>query len=140
MSIQPSAMPAKRRWRKITSLVVKIGALAFTLLLPVQYALDLQLLGGLWILQTFPALVFGLFHALVPCGSAAARLGRRHRLGIVDRVEQWLKPLATIAIGDASYSFYVGLGALILNIVVAAVGTAVIGLISPNPSSATARP
>jgi SSS family solute:Na+ symporter len=46
---------------KITSLVVKVGALAFTLFLPVQYALDLQLLGGLWILQTFPALVFGLF-------------------------------------------------------------------------------
>jgi SSS family solute:Na+ symporter len=46
---------------KITSLVVKVGALAFTLLLPVQYALDLQLLGGLWILQTFPALVFTLF-------------------------------------------------------------------------------
>src|SRR3981081_1891852 len=46
---------------KIASLVVKIGALAFTIFLPVQYALDLQLLGGLWILQTFPALVFGLF-------------------------------------------------------------------------------
>src|SRR3979409_2298850 len=46
---------------KIASLVVKLGALAFTIFLPVQYALDLQLLGGLWILQTFPAVVFGLF-------------------------------------------------------------------------------
>src|SRR5882672_4776369 len=44
---------------KIASLVVKVGALAFILFLPTQYALDLQLLGGLWILQTFPALVFG---------------------------------------------------------------------------------
>jgi len=42
--------------------------------------------------------------------------------------------------GDVSYSFYVGLGALILNIVVAVVVTAVIGSISPNPRSATARP
>jgi len=41
--------------------VVKVGALAFILFLPTQYALDLQLLGGLWILQTFPALVFGLY-------------------------------------------------------------------------------
>jgi len=40
---------------KIASLVVKVGALAFILFLPTQYALDLQLLGGLWILQTFPA-------------------------------------------------------------------------------------
>jgi signal transduction histidine kinase len=46
---------------KIASLVVKVGALAFILFLPTQYALDLQLLGGVWILQTFPALVFGLF-------------------------------------------------------------------------------
>ena len=46
---------------KIVSLVVKLGALAFILFLPTQFALDLQLLGGVWILQTFPALVFGLF-------------------------------------------------------------------------------
>ena len=30
------------------------------LYLPTQFALDLQLLGGLWILQTFPAVVFAL--------------------------------------------------------------------------------
>ncbi len=54
-------MPVKRSVAKITSLVVKVGALAFILFLPTQYALDLQLLGGLWIVQTLPALVFGLF-------------------------------------------------------------------------------
>src|SRR6201987_3964253 len=46
---------------KIASLVVKVGALAFILFLPTQFALDLQLLGGLWILQIFPAVVFGLY-------------------------------------------------------------------------------
>src|SRR6185312_1353887 len=46
---------------KMVSLVVKVGALACILLLPTKFALDLQLLGGVWILQTFPALVFGLF-------------------------------------------------------------------------------
>jgi SSS family solute:Na+ symporter len=46
---------------KITSLVVKVGALLVILYLPTQFALDLQLLGGLWILQTLPALIFGLF-------------------------------------------------------------------------------
>src|SRR6202166_1880269 len=46
---------------KIASLVVKVGALAFTIFLPVQYALDLQLLGGVWILQIFMAVVFELF-------------------------------------------------------------------------------
>src|SRR6202521_5543720 len=46
---------------KIASLAVKAGALLVILYLPTQFALDLQLLGGLWILQTLPALIFGLF-------------------------------------------------------------------------------
>src|SRR5216683_3496854 len=46
---------------KITSLAVKVGALLVIILLPTQFALDLQLLGGIWILQTLPALVFGLY-------------------------------------------------------------------------------
>jgi solute:Na+ symporter, SSS family len=46
---------------KITSLVVKAGALAFVLFLPTKDAIDLQLLGGVWIIQTLPALVIGLF-------------------------------------------------------------------------------
>ena len=40
---------------KLVSLVVKVGALAFLLLLPTQFAIDLQLLGGVWMLQTLPA-------------------------------------------------------------------------------------
>jgi SSS family solute:Na+ symporter len=46
---------------KIVSLVVKLGALAFIVLLPQKYAIQLQLLGGVWILQTFPAVVLGLY-------------------------------------------------------------------------------
>src|SRR6201999_3521330 len=50
---------------KLVSLVVKVGPLVFILFLPTQFALDLQLLGGVWILQTFPAVVFGLFFGWV---------------------------------------------------------------------------
>lgn len=39
---------------KLASLVVKIGALLVIIFLPTQFALDLQLLGGVWILQTLP--------------------------------------------------------------------------------------
>jgi SSS family solute:Na+ symporter len=46
---------------KIASLVVKVGALAVIFFMPTQFALDLQLLGGVWMIQIFPALVFGLF-------------------------------------------------------------------------------
>jgi SSS family solute:Na+ symporter len=50
-----------------------------------------------------------------------------------------LKPLATLDLGDAHYVFYVGLGALILNIAVAAVTTVILGLILPDRTGATVR-
>ncbi len=46
---------------KLVSLGVKFGALAFILGAPQKYAIQLQLLGGVWILQTFPAIVVGLY-------------------------------------------------------------------------------
>ena len=46
---------------KLTSLIVKIGALLVIFFMPTQFALDLQLLGGVWMIQIFPALVAGLF-------------------------------------------------------------------------------
>lgn len=46
---------------KLVSLFVKFGALGFVLFVPVQFAIQLQLLGGVWITQTLPAIVLGLF-------------------------------------------------------------------------------
>ena len=46
---------------KIVSLVVKVGALIFIIFLPLQYAIQLQLLGGIWISQTIPAVIVGLY-------------------------------------------------------------------------------
>jgi SSS family solute:Na+ symporter len=125
---------------KIVSLVVKLGALGFTLFLPVQYALDLQLLGGLWILQTFPALVFGLFTRWFRAESLL--LG--WAVGIVwGSWTAWgngLKPLATVDLGGVSYGFYVGLGALILNVAVAAIANVVVGWVSPDRRGSAIAP
>jgi SSS family solute:Na+ symporter len=46
---------------KLMSLVVKAFALVFVLTLDKQNAINFQLLGGIWILQTFPAIVFSLY-------------------------------------------------------------------------------
>jgi SSS family solute:Na+ symporter len=46
---------------KIVSLVVKAGGLLFIILLPQTYAITLQLLGGVWISQTLPAVMLGLY-------------------------------------------------------------------------------
>jgi SSS family solute:Na+ symporter len=46
---------------KLVSLVVKVGALAFVIFLPLQYAIQLQLLGGVWMSQTLPAVIISLY-------------------------------------------------------------------------------
>jgi SSS family solute:Na+ symporter len=122
---------------KMASLVVKLGALAFTIFLPTQYALDLQLLGGLWILQTFPALVFGLFTRWFRAEGLLLGWAAGILWGTWTAWSNGLKPLATLSLGDTSYVFYVGLGALILNVVVAVIVTAIVSMVSPR-SPATA--
>jgi SSS family solute:Na+ symporter len=60
--LRRGAEPAEEaRVARLVSLVVKIGALAFILLLEPEYALNLQLLGGIWILQTLPSVILGLY-------------------------------------------------------------------------------
>ncbi|HQT84378.1 MAG: sodium:solute symporter [Acidiphilium sp. 37-64-53] len=46
---------------RLFSIVMIIGALAFIFALPLKYAIQLQLLGGIWMIQIFPAIVFSLF-------------------------------------------------------------------------------
>jgi solute:Na+ symporter, SSS family len=104
---------------KIASLVVKLGALLVILYLPTQFALDLQLLGGLWILQTLPALIFGLFTkwftAPALLGGWAVGLFGGTYLAWTDG----LKPLHSLTFGDTAVTAYVGLIAFAANIVVA---------------------
>jgi SSS family solute:Na+ symporter len=69
---RPSATPAQEaKVGKIVSLVVKFVALVFVLTMDKQNAINFQLLGGIWILQTFPAIVFGLY---TRCGLSHFRL------------------------------------------------------------------
>jgi SSS family solute:Na+ symporter len=59
---RPSVTPAEEaKVGKIVSLVVKFVALVFVLTMDKQNAINFQLLGGIWILQTLPAIVFGLY-------------------------------------------------------------------------------
>jgi SSS family solute:Na+ symporter len=51
-----------------------------------------------------------------------------------------LKPLASISLGEGHYTFYVGLGALILNVVVAAIGTVVLSRVSPDRRRSVTAP
>ncbi|MDA9450390.1 MULTISPECIES: monocarboxylate uptake permease MctP [Bradyrhizobium] len=118
--VDPKVTPAgEAKVAKITSMLVKVGALLAILLMPTQFALDLQLLGGLWILQTLPALVFGLylnwFSSTALLAGWAAGLAGGSWLAWSDG----LKPLHSIDLGAGPVAIYTGLLALALNIVVA---------------------
>jgi SSS family solute:Na+ symporter len=60
--LRRDATPAQEaQVSKVTSLVVKVGALAFIIFLDPQFSIDLQLIGGVIILQTLPAVAIGLY-------------------------------------------------------------------------------
>ena len=59
---RPNASPAEEtRVARLASLIMKVGALGFALELNKTFSINLQLLGGVWILQIFPAIVISLY-------------------------------------------------------------------------------
>lgn len=110
---------------KIVSLVVKGGALAFVLFLPTKFAIDLQLLGGVWMLQTLPAVMLALytrwFHRWgLLAGWAVGMVVGTWIAASQDFTPVWDTPI----IGATAYT---GLVALLCNLVVASIATLVLG-------------
>ena len=117
---------------KIVSLVVKGFALVFVLTLDKQNAINFQLLGGIWILQTFPSIVFGLytrwFHGwgLLAGWAAGMLYGTVTAYNLVNPVNgnHFAGSVAMIpVIGELGY---IALTAFALNVIVAAAVTAVL--------------
>ncbi len=60
--VKPDATPAQEaKQAKLASLVVKFGAVLCILLIDPQFSIDLQLIGGVIILQTLPAVAIALY-------------------------------------------------------------------------------
>lgn len=111
---------------KWVSLVVKLGALIFVIGLPLQFAIYLQTLGGVLILQTLPTIVGGLytrwFHRW------ALILGWLAGIGVGLAMEYsvgWTTSTYVLNVGSQAIAGYAGIWAIIVNLVV----TVVISLI-----------
>ncbi len=108
---------------KLMSLLVKAGALGFILFLPTQYAINLQLLGGVWIIQTLPAIVVGLytrwFHrwALL-IGWAAGMVA-----GSLMAISVGFGSTFTLHLGSTTVAGYSAFFALLVNLGVSALAT-----------------
>jgi len=119
---------------KVASLVVKAFALLFVLTMDKQNAINFQLLGGIWILQTFPAIVFSLytrwFHkwALLAGWAVGMVYGTIKAYQVINPAtgKHFGGSLAAIpGIGDMGY---IALTAFGLNVLVAVVLTVVLNL------------
>jgi SSS family solute:Na+ symporter len=119
---------------KIASLVVKVGAVAFILFLDPQFSIDLQLIGGVVILQTAPAVALGLYTrwlhrgALIAGWAAGMGLGLWMLYQIPNAATKRAHfggsafPLSEFGF-DSPKTIYVGFVAVAVNIAVAVVGT-----------------
>jgi SSS family solute:Na+ symporter len=120
------------RMAKLVSLIVKFGALAFILASSAQYAIELQLLGGIWIMQMVPAILCGLFTrwfrgtALLAGWAAgmAAGTGMVVSMGMKTSVF----PLhVSHVLGGHTFAVYAALPAVLLNLAVTALVSVVTG-------------
>jgi SSS family solute:Na+ symporter len=104
---------------KLVSLVVKVGALAFIILDQAKFAIDLQLLGGVWIIQTFPAIVLGLYRTRFNAWALFIGWACGMTMGTwMAYSTGTIRPVYALTLGDTTYSVYIGILAGLLNIVV----------------------
>jgi SSS family solute:Na+ symporter len=125
------------RVAKIASLVVKLGAVAAIIFINPQFSIDLQLIGGVIILQTLPSVALGLYTRWLHRGGLIAgwvagmaaglwmvyeipnpKTGRLHFGGSAF-------PLSKLGF-DTKTTVYAGFIAVVVNLVVAVVVSAVL--------------
>ena len=106
---------------------VKLGALVFIFLVPRQSAIQLQLLGGVWSLQTFPAVVLGLYTRWLHRGGLLAGWAAGMALGTYCAYELGFKGnVYPVTIGGLRIDGYTALWALFVNLGVSVVVSAVL--------------
>jgi SSS family solute:Na+ symporter len=142
---------------KLASLVVKVGAVGFIIFVDPQFSIDLQLIGGVIILQTLPAVAIALYtrwlhvkalvvgwvvgqayglYLLYQIPNPAA--GREHFGGSALPLDK-LGLLGWQPFAGSQVQIYVGFVALLVNLIVAVVLTLVFRAASmPNGTDATA--
>jgi SSS family solute:Na+ symporter len=126
--------PAQAGVAKAVSLAIGITALLFVLLAPPRYSINLQLLGGIWILQTFPAVILGLFTRWFRPNALLAGWFVGMMTGTAMSVSQHLTAVYPLRIAGTTISAYAAVEALLLNLTIATIGTLVARARSASPT------
>ncbi|MCA4133336.1 monocarboxylate uptake permease MctP [Arthrobacter sp. M4] len=131
---------------KIVSLVVKVGALIFVIAMDQSTAINMQLLGGIWILQTFPAVVVGLYTrwfdrwALLAGWAAGIAFGTISAYNVVNPVTHAHFGGSVAPIPGTDFSVYIAVSAFALNLIVSALLTLVLRALKVPTGEDTTRP
>jgi len=121
--LRPKCSPAEEsQMAKWMSLIVKAGALVFILAVNQQYAIQMQLLGGIWIIQTLPSVMFGLYTRWFNSWALLIGWAAGTVVGTVVAAGAGFKPTWQLVLPLLDYGVpgYTALYTLILNIAVAA--------------------
>jgi SSS family solute:Na+ symporter len=124
---------------KIVSLVVKGGALIFILEGQAKTAIELQLLGGIWIIQTLPAVMLGLYTRWLH--HRALLIGWIVGIGAgtwMAAESSFKASVYVLHIGSIALPCYAALSSLVLNIAVSVVLSLVFNAMSNTRNDTTA--
>jgi solute:Na+ symporter, SSS family len=122
---------------KWVSLIVKFGALVFIVFVPAQYAIYMQLLGGILIIQTLPAVLLGVYTRWFNDWALLVGWAVGTIAGTWMFVAANLTPNFPLAIGGHSFPGYTALYTVVLNLLVAIVLTPIFNAIGSRHADAT---
>jgi SSS family solute:Na+ symporter len=139
--IRPDCSEAEEaRMAKIVSLIVKIGAVVFILAIPQAYAIQLQLLGGIWIIQLLPPILLGLYTrsfnatALILGWAAGTLIGTY--MAATQSFTSSVYPLEMLGITIPGYA---ALYSVVVNFIVAAALSPLFDLLARRGAASTVR-
>ena len=122
---------------KWVSLIVKFGALVFIIFVPSQYAIYLQLLGGIIMVQTLPSVMLGVYTRWFNDWALLVGWAVGTAAGTWMFVAANLTPNFPLAIGGHTFPGYTALYTVILNLIVTIVLTPVFNALSGRRHDAT---
>jgi solute:Na+ symporter, SSS family len=117
---------------KWVSLVVKFGALIFIIFVPSQYAIYLQLLGGILIIQTLPAVMLGVYTRWFNDWALLVGWAIGTAAGAWMFVAANLTPNYPLAFAGYTFPGYTAFYTVILNLAIAVVLTPLFNAMSPR--------
>jgi solute:Na+ symporter, SSS family len=122
---------------KWVSLIVKVGALAFILFVPTKYAIQLQLLGGIWIIQTLPAVLLGTYTRWFNAWALLVGWAVGTIAGTWMAIAANLVPTFPLTVGHLALPGYTAFYTVVLNLVLVLILTPIFNSVGSRSSDET---